>query len=359
MPTITTRKKPRIDQNAAALPKPGKFDVHPEQAGQERQRQHDDAEDREHVQDVVLLVVDHRLVRALQRLDHFLVVVQQVPDPLARIDDVVEVELEVLGQEPLDAALELPQRRALRLDDLAVGDDLLLDLVDVPDEPLRVALVQLLVDLLELVADLVEDGEAVVVEVVEHLVQQPARAAPEEVLAELLVLRAAPEQPRDRPQLDRRQRDEVVGAEERVELAGVEAADRLVVDGEVEDGEEVGLALLGVHVHLGALAPRHHVLDVERMPAEPRRERERLLLRRRLEVDPGQAGVLKLSDARPLRDLRLTGRQARRDGSGCEEGSAPVLRGSAVADAGIFAMVAARPCGDDKRNAPGRFEPAC
>jgi len=94
-----------------------------------------------------------------------------------------------------------------------------------------------------------------------------------------------------------------------VELARVEPADRLVVDGEVEDGEEVGVAVLGVDVDLRALAPRHHVLDVERMPAEPRGERERLLLRRRLEVDPGQAVVLELSDAGPRRGLRLPGRR--------------------------------------------------
>ena len=78
------------------------------------------------------------------------------------------------------------------------------------------------------------------------------------------------------------------------------------------------------------------------MPAETRRERERLLLRRRLEVDPGQAVVLKLSDARPLR-RRPADRELPRDGAGCEAGSASVLRGSAVGSAGMFAMVAAIP----------------
>ena len=47
------------------------------------------------------------------------------------VDEVVEVELELLRQEALDAPLEQAQRRALRLDDLAVGDDLLLRLRDV------------------------------------------------------------------------------------------------------------------------------------------------------------------------------------------------------------------------------------
>ena len=78
--------------------------------------------------------VDHGLVRVLERLDDLLVVVEDVPDALGRVDDVVEVELELLRQEPLDVALEQPQGRALRLDDLAVADDLLLDVRDVADD---------------------------------------------------------------------------------------------------------------------------------------------------------------------------------------------------------------------------------
>jgi hypothetical protein len=55
-------------------------------------------------------VRDDRFVRVLEPLDDLLVVVEEVPDPLAGIDDVVEVELELLGQEPLDVSLEQPQR---------------------------------------------------------------------------------------------------------------------------------------------------------------------------------------------------------------------------------------------------------
>src|SRR5262249_29432935 len=158
-----------------------------------------------------------------------------------------------LGKDPLDRALELAERRPLRFDDLAVGDDLLLDLVDVGDKPLRaLRRTDLLVDLLELEADLVEDREAVVVEVVEGLVQQAAGAAGEELVAELLTLLGPPEEEADRPQLDARQRDEVVGPEEDVELACVQPSDRLVVDREVEDAEEVAaVALLrGIRVDL-------------------------------------------------------------------------------------------------------------
>ena len=78
------------------------MDVHAEDPGDQRQRQEHDAEDGQDPQDVVLAVRDDRLVRVLERLDDLLVVVEQVPDPLGGVDDVVEVELELLGQEALD-----------------------------------------------------------------------------------------------------------------------------------------------------------------------------------------------------------------------------------------------------------------
>ena len=146
----------------------------------------------------------------LERLDDFLVVVEVVPDALGRVDDVVEVELELLRQETLDVPLEHAQGRALRLDDLPVADDLLLDVRDVADDFFGAALEHVVLERVELVADLVEDREAVVEEVVEHLVEQTARALREELLAERVVLLAAAEEPRDRQQLDRRQRDQVV-----------------------------------------------------------------------------------------------------------------------------------------------------
>ena len=121
--------------------------------------------------------------------------------------------------------------------------------------------------------DLVEDREAVVEEIVEHLVEEPAGALGEEALAQLGVLLAAPEEARDRQQLDVGQRDEVVGAEEEIELGRVQALDRLVVDGEVEDAEEV----VRVLVDLRPLPLREHVLDVERVPAEALGQRVRRL----------------------------------------------------------------------------------
>ena len=145
-------------------------------------------------------------------LDDLLVVVEQVPDPLGGVDDVVEVELELLGQEALRRCRSSTRRvGALGLDDLAVRDDLLLHVRDVADDLLGAALEHLVLDRVELVADLVEDREAVVEEVVEDVVEQVARALREEAASRSSSSSlAAGEEPRDRQQLDVRQRDQEV-----------------------------------------------------------------------------------------------------------------------------------------------------
>ncbi len=280
-----------MTQKASVPPSPGIVDVHPEQAGDHGQRQHRHADDREQPQDVVLAVRDGRLVRRLERLDDLLVVVEQVPDALGGVDEVVEVELEVLAQEPPHVTLEHAERRPLRLDDLPERDDLLLRPRDVADDLLEGALVDVVLDRVELVRDLVEDREAVVEEVVEHVVEQVAGALAEEALAQLLVVDAALEEPCHRQQLDVRQRDQVAGPDEDVELGRVQPLDVLVVERKVEDREEV----VRVLVDLRPLALREDVLDVERVPAEALGERGRSLGVRCVEVDPGEAAGGELS----------------------------------------------------------------
>src|SRR5439155_27052162 len=93
---------------------------------------------------------------------------------------------------------EQAKSRALRLDDLAVGDDLLLHLGDVGDDLLRAAVLDVVLDRVELVGDLVEDREAVVEEVVQHLVEEAAGSLAEELLTEAIVLLNAVEEPGDR-----------------------------------------------------------------------------------------------------------------------------------------------------------------
>ena len=104
-----------------------------------------------------------------------------------------------------------------------------------------------------------------------------------------------------------RDRDDVVVADEDVELGGVQALNGLVIGREVEDGEEVPLVL--VVVDLRPLPLRDDVLDVERVPSEPGRE----VLRRRDvgrdDVDPGEAASFELVDdrSRAYGDARAAG----------------------------------------------------
>ena len=271
------------------------MDVHPEDARDQRHGEQDHADDGEHAQDVVLAVVDRGLVRVLERLDDLLVVVEQIPDSLRGVDQVVVVGLQLLGQESLDVALEQPQRRTLRLDDLAIGDDLLLRLRDVADHLVETLVVDVVLDRVELVRDLVEDREAVVEEVVQDLVQQSPGAASEQLASQLLVLLAPREETGDWVQLAVRDRDDVVVPDEDVELGGVQPLDGLVVDGEVEDREEVTLVL--VVVDLRALTLRDDVLHVQWMPAEALGE---LLGGRdvgRDDMSPGQSVGRELGDA--------------------------------------------------------------
>src|SRR4051794_39808416 len=173
---------------------PGDADVHPPDRGDQRQRQQDDAEGGEHAEGLVASVGEHRLVGALERLDDLLVVLEHVPDALGRVVDVVEVDVEVVGDVARLGALEVAERRPLRSHDLAEVDDLLLDVRDVADDLLRAALEDVLLDALELVADLAQHRKGRVHARVDDPVEQVARALGEVLLALLLVRAAALEE---------------------------------------------------------------------------------------------------------------------------------------------------------------------
>ena len=151
--------------------------------------------------------------------------------------------------------------------------------------------------------DLVEDREAVVEEIIEDVVEEVARALREELASQLLVALAAREQPRDGKQLHVRKRDQEVGAEEDVQLGGVEPLDALVVDGEVEDDEEVARVL----VHLGPLALGEDVLDVELVEAEALCQLAELERGGSLDVNPGESARGELVDPRSPRLDRVPG----------------------------------------------------
>ena len=228
------------------------------------------------------------------------------------------------------------QRRALRADDLAEVDDLLLDVGDVADDLRRAALEDVLLEALELVAHLAQHREGGVDAVVDDLVEQVAGALGEQLLAELLRRAAALEEVLERRHRLVGQRDDVVRADEEVDLGRVQAPDGLVEGGEVQDDEEVVVVL----VDLRALVAREDVLVVERVEVEVLLQPGAVGLARALDVDPAQAagdpagglddldvGALRLAGACGDRaaGARTTGR------TGAWAGSARGLGGSSVA----------------------------
>ena len=184
IPTSTTTITPMTIQNAAIEPSPGTRDVHPEDRRDQRQRQHDHAERRQHAQDVVEAVREDRLVGRLEPLDDLLEVLEHVPDALGRVVDVVEVDVELAGHVAL-GALEVAQRGALRADDLAEVDDLLLGVGEVADD-LRVGAPSKMSSsrrssLLPILRSI---GNEASTHVVDDLVEQVAGALGEQLLAQ-------------------------------------------------------------------------------------------------------------------------------------------------------------------------------
>src|SRR4051794_21549472 len=293
------RHQPEDDEEPGGVALVGDPGVHPHDAGDQRQRQDHDADRGQHPEDVVEAVGDHRLVGLLQRLGDLLVVLEHVPDPLVGVDDVVEVDLEVeVGREvALLDLLEVAQHRSLRPDHLAEVDDLLLDVGDIAYDLLRAPLEDVVLERVELVADLAQHREAVVEAVVDEAVEQVARAAREELFAQLLLGPTALEQVLNRLQGLVGDRHHIAGPDEEVELARAQSPGGGIEDREVKDDEEVVV----IDVDLRPLVAREHVLEVEGVEVEVLLQPGSLQCARTLDVDPAQAGGVDLLDARCLR----------------------------------------------------------
>ena len=155
-----------------------------------------------------------------------------------------------------------------------------------PDDLVRPPLEDVVLELVELGAHLAQHRERGVDAGVDDPVQQVAGALREGRLAHLLALAVALEHRRQRRQVLVRQRDQVVGTDEQVELRRQEAPGRLVEDREVENDEQVVV----VGVELGALVAGRDVLDVQRVEPELALQPLAVLLEGLLEVQPADAG---------------------------------------------------------------------
>ena len=132
------------------------------------------------------------------------------------------------------------------------------------DDLVGLSFEDVVLELVELGAHLAQHRERRVDAGVDDPVQQVARALGEGRLAHLVALAVALEHRGQRRQVLVGQRDQVVRADEQVELGGQEASARLVEDREVENDEQVVV----VGVELGALVARRDVLDVQRVEPE-------------------------------------------------------------------------------------------
>ncbi len=262
---------------------------------------------------------EDRLVRALETLDDLLEVLEHVPDALGGIGQVVEVDVEILGQIALLGALQGAEHGALRADDGAEVDDLLLDVAQLADDLGRPATLEdVVLQAPKLAAELAEHREAGVDGAVEDLVEQEARSLAHDVEPHVLARAGALEQRRERNDLLVRQRDDVVGPDEDVELGRVQPPGLLVEAGELHDEEEV----LVVLVDLGPLVVARDVLEVELVEVE-------LLC----QPDPvGESGLVDVDPAQPrgLDDLGpglamelLVGRRLRHRPARAEEARHP------------------------------------
>src|SRR5256885_5030697 len=288
---------PDDDPEGLELALAGDPGVHAPDPGHQRQREEDHREHGEHAQDVVELVGEHRLVGVLERLGRLLVALEHLPDALGGVVDVIEVEVEVVRDVARLGALQVADHRALRADDLAEVDDLLLDVGEVTDDLLRAALEDVLLEALELVAHLAQHREGGVDAVVHDLVEQVARALGEHLAAELRVGAAALEQVVDGLQWLVRQRDHEVAADEQVQLGRVEPSHVLVEAREVEHDEQVAVVL----VDLGALVAREDVLVIQRVEVEVLLQPGAIAGPGPLDVDPAQAVGLDGLDVGGLR----------------------------------------------------------
>ena len=229
-----------------------------------RRRQEDDAGRGEDLQAVVDVVGEDRFVRRFEALDDLLVVLQGVPDALRGVDDVVEVDVQLLGRRDVHGALEVTEGDALRPHDAPEVDRSPASRWRCRARPLREWPSKISSSMRSSFWPILRSiGKQAIDGVVDDLVEEERGALLEVALAHLLALLAAGEERVDGLELIVGHGDEVVRAHEEVDLHHGEAVAVAVEARELQDHEDVVV----VAVDLGPLVARVDVLVVERVEA--------------------------------------------------------------------------------------------
>ena len=138
-------------------------------------------------------------------------------------------------------------------------------------------------DLPHVPTNLVENREHVIHQAIQDAVEQPARPFSHVALGKGLILLATGEEGLQRLEPAIVHHDQEVGANEEIDLAGRTDAPLVVEYGEMHHDEEIVLVL----VDFGALALAQHVVEVQRVKAEPAPQHIDVLRRRVFDVHPG------------------------------------------------------------------------
>ena len=217
-----------------------KSNVHSEKARQKGQGEHDGGEDREGAHRQVNIVGKQRLVRIFQRFDDLFLGTEYVPQAFDLVYDIVEIDHQIFRQETLLFMFQGGHHGSLRQKDLTERDNVLFQYHDIEKLVFGpFGFEDLIFYLFERDLDFVGDRKDGVKKNADQFVKQISGAL---TLAKKELARP------DRFLAGFRQfiqgfesalmdRDQIIRADEHVQLFGVEAVVSRVVDGELKDDE--------------------------------------------------------------------------------------------------------------------------
>ena len=239
----------------------GEIDVHAIDAGDERERQHDDRDDGEDAHDLVDAIAREGVGGVGEAVDDFEVLVGDVAELEEVVGDIAEVLFHVLMQDGVIAGFELQDDGDLLPDDAAEGDDIAAQQGELLDDALGVGGEEGVFDGVDALVDLVEDGEDVVDELIDEGVQGVIGALTQQLRARAFVRLAALAGGDEGLERAVVHCDDIIAPEEEIDFAGAGELIAGIPERKVHDEEEVVVVL----VELGAFDGADDVFEVERV----------------------------------------------------------------------------------------------